>query len=128
MNLNKLVGPIVAAVNPWKLATYQRSTGATTAADGGQAPTYARPLTVRVQKQALGWKDLTQIQGLNINGEKCAMYVDGDWQGVSRPRGRGADLVTLADDGSVWLVVQVLENWNDTDGWVKVACVLQNGA
>ena len=127
MNLNKLVGPIVAAINPWTTANYRQSNGSTTAADGARTPAYLDAVAVKVMKQALTWKDLQQLQGLNINGEKAAFYVDGDWQGVSRPRLRGGDLLTI-EDGSVWLVVQVLENWFDKDGWAKVAATLQNNA
>lgn len=127
MNLNALVGPIVAAVNPWTTATYQQSDGNTTAPSGKRSAVYIDPINVRVQKQALTWKDLQQLQGLNVNGEKSAIYVDGDWQAVSRPNLRGGDLITLPT-GRVWLVVQVLENWFDQDGWAKVAAVLQNNA
>lgn len=127
MNLNMLVGPIVAAVNPWTTATYRQSAGPTTAPSGARAAAYLDPVDVLVQKQALTWKDLQQVQGLNLNGEQAAIYVDGDWQAVSRPRLRGGDLITL-ENGSVWLVVKVIENWFDKDGWAKVACTLQNNA
>jgi|SRR5579872_3530001 len=127
MNLNKLVGPIVAAINPWTTANYRQSDGYTKGPGGARTASYIAAVSVKVMKQALTWKDLQQLQGLNINGEKAAFYVDGDWQGVSRPRLRGGDLLTI-EDGSVWLVVQVLENWFDKDGWAKVAATLQNNA
>lgn len=124
MNLHNIVGPIVAAVNPFTKATLQISTGYTTAADGTQVPAYAPAIAVTVQRQALQYNDLVQIQGLNIQGEKAAFYVSGNWQGVVRPDRKGGDILTLAD-GTVWLVVQVLENWSSTDGWAKVAAVRQ---
>jgi len=77
--------------------------------------------------QAMTYKDLIQTDGLNINGERHAMYISSDWRGVDRPSSRGGDVITLSD-GSVWLVVQVLENWFGTDGWVKVCVTKQNGA
>jgi hypothetical protein len=127
MNLNALAGAAVAAVNPWTDALYQASTGSATADSGRRTPTYAPAVTVRVQMQMLSYKDLTQLQGLNLNGEKRAIYVDGDWKGVSRPESRGGDLITTPD-GKVWLVAQVLENWHDTAGWTKVAVTLQGNA
>lgn len=127
MNLNALVAPIVAAINPWTCASFEQSTGSTTNPDGSRAPAYAPAVAVSVQVQAMGYKDLAQVSGLNQNGEKRAMYVDGDWKGIDRPTARGGDLITLPD-ASVWLVVQVLENWHDTAGWVKVAVTKQNNA
>lgn len=124
MNLHSIVGPIVAAVNPWVIASYQRSTGSTTSADGTRVPTYANPVNVQVQMQASTYKDLAQMQGLNQNGEKRSMYISARWEGVSRPESRGGDLITLPC-GTVWLVVQVLENWHQTDGWAKVGVTKQ---
>ena len=77
-----------------------------------------------VQMQALQYKDLMQLAALNINGEKRALYVNGEVEGVLRPNNQGGDLFTMPD-GSVWLVVQVLENWNTTAGWTKCAVVKQ---
>lgn len=128
MNLNAIAGGIVAAVNPWVSGQYRQSNGSTTAADGTRTPAYLPAVDVAIQMQMLSFKDLQQVQGLNQNGEKRAMYVDGDWRGVSRPDLRGGDLITLDADGTVWLVTQVLENWFSTGGWAKVAVTKQNGA
>lgn len=127
MNLNALVAPIVAMVNPWTVAAYEKSIGYQTAADGKRAPQYATAVPITVQMQMLSFKDLTQMQGVNVNGEKRAMYVDADWKGIDRATASGGDLITLPD-ASVWLVTQVLENWHDTAGWVKVAVTKQNNA
>jgi hypothetical protein len=125
LNLHAIVGPIVAAVNPWVSATIQVSTGSTTDAAGKRGPSYAAPVPVQVQMQSLTYQDLVQISGMNIQGERRAMYVNGNWAGVVRPDGKGGDLITLEKDGSVWLVAQVLENWYGTDGWVKVCVTRQ---
>jgi hypothetical protein len=47
--------------------------------------------------------------------------------GVSRPDGKGGDLITLPD-GTVWLTAMVLENWGFMDGWTKLAIVKQDGS
>lgn len=124
MNLHAIAGPITAAVNPPVVGLYQRSTGAVTAPDGSRDPAYAAAVRVQCQVQALSFKDLQQTDGINMNGEKRAMYICGRWEGVSRPEARGGDLVTLPC-GTEWLVSQVLENWGEMDGWTKVAVVKQ---
>lgn len=124
MNLHSIVAPYVAAVNPWVTATLRRSTGYTTNADGSRTPTYASARAVWVQMQALQYNDIAQVDGLNLEGERRAFYLNGNWDGVERADNRGGDLITLAD-GSVWLVALVLENWAFADGWVKVAATRQ---
>lgn len=124
MNLHAIAGAYVAAVNPWTIAQYRQSTGSTTAIDGKRTPTYAPAVSVLTQMQALTAEDLAQLSGLNVQGEKRALYVTGDWKGVDRPDMRGGDLFTLAD-GSTWLVAQVLENWFSMSGWAKVAATRQ---
>jgi hypothetical protein len=95
------------------------------------APIGAEPmtssLTILAQVQPLTWRDLQQLDGLNLNGDRRGLYVSGDLNGVVRVALKGGDLVTLPD-GSVWLVVQQLEGWNMTAGWTKAALVLQNGS
>lgn len=111
-------------MNPWSNGTLQVSAGYTTDASGKRTPAYAPAVAVQAQRQPLTYRDLVQVDGLNLNGEKAAFYVSGNWQGVIRPDGKGGDVLTLAD-GTIWLVVQVLENFSSTDGWTKVACVRQ---
>lgn len=83
-------------------------------------------LLVSAQMQPLSAGDLRQIEGLNLTGDKRAIYVNGDINGVIRVRLKGGDLVTLTD-GSVWLVINNLEGWDPTAGWTKALMVLQNG-
>lgn len=127
MNLHGIVSGNIGAVNPFVPATFQASTGSTTADDGMRVPTYADPVTVDVQVQALTGKDLMQIDGLNLNGTKRAIYLYGQADGTVRVNQKGGDLITLTDgpNAGVWLVVLVLEQWPD---WCKTACALQNGS
>lgn len=124
MNLHAIAGPIVSAVNPWQAAQWKASTGYTKDASYKQMPSYAAPVDVMVQMQALTFKDLQQVAGINLNGEARAMYLNGNVQGVLRPDGQGGDLFILPD-ASVWLVVHILEPWNRTAGWIKCAVVRQ---
>lgn len=127
MNLHSIVRTAIGAVNPEIIVSVQRSTGSTTNAAGHRVPTYADPVEVRAQKQSLQYNDLVQLDGLNIQGKRAALYIEGNWEGVVRTDGKGGDLITMCD-GSVWLVALVLEDWGGREGWVKVAITLQNGA
>lgn len=127
MNLHSIASRYVGAVNPSLKCFFQRSSGYTISGDGTRVPTYAVAVEMQAQVQALQYKDLMQLDGLNINGEKRAMYVSGNWTGVDRPDQKGGDLITL-EDGTVWLTALVLENWYAMDGWVKLAVVKQNGS
>lgn len=82
---------------------------------------------VLAQVQPLTNRDLQQIEGLNLGGDKKAVYITGDVEGVIRVRLKGGDLVDLPD-GSVWLVTQTLESFDTTAGWTKFCIVLQDGA
>lgn len=123
MNLHQRVSGIISRVNPMLTVTVRHATGITQNADFTRIPTYSTT-TMLGQVQALTSAELAQVDGLNIQGEKLAIYVNGNLEGVSRPDSAGGDLVTLPD-GSVWLVTIMLENWNRMDGWTKAAIVRQ---
>lgn len=124
MNLHNMAAGAVSIVNPFITASIQRSTGYTTSGSGKRIPTYATAVSVQVQMQALQYNDLVQLDGLNIQGERHAMYLNGNWGGVVRADGTGGDLITLPD-GTIWLVVLVLENWAVLNGWTKIAVTRQ---
>lgn len=128
MNLHLIAGPIVAAVNPWVNAQHLAASNSyTTAPDGERTPGAPTSTSVQVQMQALAFDELKQVNGLNIQGEKRALYVNGEIKGVARQDGRGGDLFVMPD-GTTWLVVLVLENWAATGGWTKVAVVRQKAS
>lgn len=122
MNLHALASPVIATVNPMTTVSIQISTGYTTAADATRTPTYKPPITRTAQVQPLTYRDLAQLDGLNLQGEKRAFYLFGDIEGISRPDRQGGDLITMPDK-TVWLVALVLETY---PGWCKVAAVRQN--
>lgn len=127
MNLHGVVSGAIGAVNPFLPATISISVGSITGADGSQTPEYTIYEGIPVQVQALTYKDLQQIAGLNLNGTRRAIYVSGELDATVRAKLKGGDLVTLAAGPSagVWLVAQVLEQWPD---WCKVAATLQNNS
>lgn len=83
-------------------------------------------LVVPAQVQPMTFRDLQQVEGLNLGGQKQSIYINGDINNVVRISLKGGDLVDLPD--GTWLVVQQLEGFHLTAGWTKAAIVLQNGS
>jgi len=125
MNLNNIVSPIVGAVNDWVTLAIQPSIGYTTNPDGSRVPVYGATQTIPAQMQALTYTDLTQLSGLNLTGERRAIYVNGDYEPVLRAAQAGGDPVTLLSDNSNWLIVFQLEGWVYTGGWTKFVMTRQ---
>lgn len=129
MNLHGIVSGAIGVVNPFVQVSLQRSTGYTTAADGNRTSSYATPVTISVQVQAMTYSDLRQLDSLNIQGTRRAIYVGQEVEAIVRERNWGGDILTFPDgtlpEGNVWLAVHVLEAWPD---WRKIALTLQNGA
>jgi len=76
------------------------------------------------QIQNLTYRDLQQLEGLNIQGVRHAVYINGRVDGIIRSQNKGGDLITFSD-GTTWLIAHVLEYWPT---WCKVAATLQNGS
>lgn len=125
MNLHNIVSSAISSVNPWITVQIQPSTGYAIDDHYKQVPSYGPTVTMPGQLQSLTYQDLAQLDGLNIQGERRALYLNGLWPGVSRPGELGGDLITLPN-GSVWLVAQVLEDWHLTAGWTKLCITRQN--
>ena len=124
MNLQQIASDAVSAINPAVTVSFKSSTGYTTNSDGSRVATYAAAASVSGQIQPLTANELQQINGLNVQGTKRAIYLNGDAEGLVRSSAKGGDLITFPDN-SVWLIVLVLEHWPD---WSKVAVVLQDGS
>lgn len=119
MDLHGIVSGAIGTVNPFVSASYLKSTGAVTNADGSRTPGYAAPVTVSVQKQELSFKDLQHIDGLNLQGIFCTVYLEGQAFGVTRGVS-GGDKFVIA--GQTWLVVALPEQWPE---WCRVILNLQ---
>lgn len=126
MNLHGIAGPIIATVNPKTVATLRVNSGIyTTAPDGSRAPVYLPDAPVMAQVQPLTFRDIQQTDGLNLQGTRVGIYLDGELDGLVRSQGKGGDLVIIPTGvhTGTYLVAMVLEQWPD---WVKVAATLQN--
>lgn len=125
MNLHSIVAGVISAVNPYTPVSIQASNGYTSASSAKRTPKYKYPFPASGQVQPMTYKDLMQVEGLNLNGTKRSMYLRGAFNGVVRSQIKGGDLVTIASgvNAGTWLVGLVLEQWPD---WCKVAVTLQN--
>ena len=132
MNLHAIVSGNIAAINPPIKGMVSVSTGYTTSPDGTRVPTYRNYYDVSLQVQSLTFRDIMQINGLNLNGTRRAIYLYGTVDGLVRSENKGGDLITIeyGVHKGVWIVATVLEQWGDGNvpAWVKVAATLQDGA
>lgn len=126
MNLHGIAAPAIGTVNPFVPGSMRISTGYSTDSVGHRIPAYST-VTGRAQVQALSYKDLVQVQGLNLGGERRSIYFYGEFNAVVRPNKKGGDLVTLTTgpEAGEWLIALVSEQWPD---WCKVIVTRQNGA
>ena len=119
MNLHSIVSGAIGTINPFVPATIRQSTGYTTSPDGSRVSTY-EDTTLRIQVQPLSSDELAQIDGLNLQGNKKAVYLTGRWHGAVRVDAKGGDLFKFF--GKTWLAAVALENWPD---WSKIVVVEQ---
>ncbi len=130
MNLHTIASGVIGSVNESIPVTVQINTGYTTDVDGTRTPTYVYHQDILAQIQALTYDELKVLDGLNIQGERRAIYLNGTLYGLSRTRNMGGDMITFPEGqrwpyGTIWLIILVSEQW---DNWCKVAATLQNGS
>jgi hypothetical protein len=124
MDLHGIVSGVIDAVNPRIFLFISKSTGYVTNSDGTRTPSYDPPREVLGQVQAETFRDIQQMEGLNLQGTRRVIYLRGHFDGLVRSKNKGGDIITFPDQ-SVWLIALVLEHWPD---WCKVAVTLQDGA
>lgn len=129
MNLHQIVGPVIAAVNPWTVGSLAVSTGATIAPGGKQTPTWQIFTGILMQVQAFSARELQHVDYLNLQGLVRSVYMNGDVEGLERFAGKGGDVLLFANPQTgltgAWLVNEVMETW-DQDGWCRVIVTLQD--
>ena len=122
LNLHRVTRAAIQRVNRDVAGGIYVSTGATTNR-GIRTPTFAQLRTERIQVQAMAHYELYHLNGLNAAGGMFKVYAYGALAGVSRPDGRGGDMVKL--NGEWWAVQHVLEWW---EGWCAVTITRQVNA
>jgi len=121
MNLHAIAAPFVAIVTGTTTATWLQSSGYTTNPAGMRTPTFTAT-TIDVRVQSMSTPELALMDGMGIQGIKRAVYAAGHLAAADRKTGAGGDLLQF--HGETWLVVAVLEDW-DQSGWSKVAVTKQ---
>jgi hypothetical protein len=115
VNLFDIANGAITALNPNVSATFYASTSYTTASSGKRTPTYAAPVTVSIQLQAMTEYEIKHMNALNIGGILRKVFGDGTLSSLVRLAGKGGDKLVI---GTVtWLVVHVMEQWPD---WCSV--------
>lgn len=128
MNLFSITAGYVGAVNPPQRLTVQVSNGSKPGPGNRRVPTYGPPFTTTGDVQPMTWKDIQMVEGLNLQGVRRSIYINGQVDGLVRAENKGGDLIT-DPYGRVWLVAMVLEQWDDGPNgpsWVRVAATLQD--
>jgi hypothetical protein len=83
------------------------------------------------QVQPLQYRDIVQIQGLNLNGTRRSIYLWGDVEAILRINAAGGDLITFPSAlgrlpaGAVFLIALAAETFSN-DNWCRVIATLQN--
>lgn len=83
-------------------------------------------LVLQAQVQPVTWRDIQQMEGLNLGGVRWKAFLYGQVDSLVRPEKKGGDLLTIPAGNrhaGTWLIAQVLEQW---PGWVSAAITLQN--
>lgn len=132
MNLRGVANRATQRINPNITAQAKVCTGYTTAGTGKRTPSYADPVNIIVQIQALSKKEIEHLDALNISGTETAAYVDMQLTAVDRVKQSGGDLIVIGSAatippqlrGTTWLVTAVLEGWT-VSGWCKVGLTRQ---
>lgn len=132
MSIRGIANSITRAINPNVGAVLLRSIGTLKKPGGIRVPQYGQT-PIKVQIQALSFGDLAQLDGLNIQGVRRAVYLDGFAAGVIRVAKQGGDLLIfkrgLLPEGTTWLAVHALEQWQAGfagASWCKLAITLQD--
>jgi hypothetical protein len=128
MNLHGIASPIVGAVNPLVPVAALISAGQSAPGpDGVVAPVYSSQVQLLGQVQPITWRDLQQLEGVNLGGVRWKIYLNGKVDAIVRAEKKGGDLIVIptGQHPGTWLVAQVLEQYPD---WVCAAIVFQNSS
>lgn len=105
------------------LGTYVLDRPSTVAAPVAMTAAYL----LQAQIQPVTWRDIQQMEGLNLQGTRIKAYLFGKVDGLVRTTSKGGDLLIVPSGvwAGTYLVAQVLEQFPD---WVCAALTLQNGS
>lgn len=125
MNVRGLANRATRVVNPNTSAQWRKYLSYTTLPNGTVGKSYASPVPLIAQVQALSRREVEHIQSLNISPCDRAAYVNGQLSAFNRISKTGGDMLFF--ENTWWLVMAILEGWT-TAGWCKVALIEQKDA
>lgn len=131
-NMHGLVRGLINAVNPDIQVIWLVSTGTTPAAHAKSTPTYADPVTLNAQVQAVSGSDLRKYNFLQAQGVYRAVYMYANPDAINRVESKGGDILQFPQYPSgpnrSWLITRVDEPWTAGNGglsWTRVIVTLQ---
>lgn len=131
-NLHGLVRGAINSVNPDIAIVWLVSTGNTVDDAGKSTPSYAAPVNVKGQVQAVSGRDLRKYAFLQAQGVFRAVYMYANPDAINRVESKGGDLLKFQQYpksvNRTWLVEKVDEPWTAGNGnlaWCRVIVSLQ---
>lgn len=122
MNLRQIANRQTSAINPNLAVQLYAYAGYAVGASGKTTASYADPVSLTAQVQALTKKEVEHIDSLNLSPCERAAYVNGQVQAFDRVAQTGGDMLFF--ENRWWKAMAILEGWT-TAGWCKVALVGQ---
>lgn len=126
VDVNAIANFAIQEVNPDVGAELWKNGAAVTLPSGKRDPVFKK-VPIVVQVQALSYGDLQQLDALNIQGTRRAIYTSTQVASVIRVAQKGGDLIVFPKgvliEGTTWLAAHQLERWPT---WCKFAITLQN--
>lgn len=126
LNLHNIVASAIGAVNPHQTVVLRRFAGWGTDGSGERQALYLPPVAVLAQVQPLPQDKLQFVNAEQNSAIWRQMYLQGDWQGLSRAGESGGDLVYWG--GFEWIINPVSEAWGQLAGWTLIVVQAQGRA
>jgi hypothetical protein len=122
VNLRALANRATQAVNPNITVQWRKYLDYDIGPNGKPVVTYAEPVGVVAQVQALSKSDVQHLDAMNLSECTRAAYVNGQMQAFDRLKETGGDMLFFEDQW--WKVMAILEGWT-TAGWCRVGLTAQ---
>lgn len=124
VNLRAIANRYTSTINPNVTVQRHAYAGRVRSPSGKVKATYADPVPLVAQFQALSKKDVEHLDNMNLSTCERAAFVNGQLVAFDRAEQTGGDIIV--GDGAVWMVMAILAGWTQS-GWCKVALTKQNG-
>lgn len=123
MNLRALANALTSLVHPNEQITFYKANGQVNN-KGVITPVYEPPLVVMGNIQPLDTNTLKYLLAIGDTKTSAQAFLNLAASSTTRTPTLGGGDILAREDGTWWLVTQVLEDW-DADGWCNVGITLQ---